>query len=92
MNQTAAFKFKISKVEKLSRAGVEVFDGTVLAGQVTTGQEVLLVHDGKKVPLRVAGVKLGAQRRPGLPATLSLSFKRQPGLEVAREGDELVAA
>lgn len=52
----------------------------------------MLVHGDKRVPLRVAGVKLEGQRRLGAPATLSLSFKRQPGLDYAEAGDELVAA
>jgi hypothetical protein len=82
-----AFRFKITKVEKLPRAGVGVIDGTVLAGQVMTGQEVTLVHEGKRLTLRVAGVVMGAAL-----GKLSLSFKlRQPAFEMAREGDELVS-
>lgn len=87
-----AFKFKISKVQKLTRAGIDVVDGTVLAGQVTTGQDVVLVHGGKKIPLRVTGVALDSNPHAGAKDTLSLSFKRNSGLERAEVGDVLVAA
>jgi len=87
-----AFKFRISKVQRLPSAGVEVIDGTVLTGEVTTGQRVTLVHGNTRVPLKVHGVVLDSGRKSRLEPTLSLSFRRQPGLEKAEVGDELVAA
>ncbi|WP_394787754.1 hypothetical protein [Rhodoferax sp.] len=88
-----AFKFRISKVQKLPQAGVGVVDGTVLAGQVLTGQSVLLVHNGEKVPLRVEGVVMNNTRRADRTSELTLSFKlKQRALDLATAGDELVAA
>jgi len=88
-----AFKFKITKVEKLPSAGVGVLDGTVLDGAVTTGQEVVLVHGENRLPLTVAGVVLesASNRRAG--DGLSISFKlKQPAFSFAQAGDELIAA
>lgn len=87
------FKFLIKKVERLPRAGVGVLDGTVLAGSVTTGQELTLVHGDRRVPMRLEGVvmeKANIRRQEG---ELSLSFKlRTPAFEVVQAGDQLVAA
>jgi hypothetical protein len=88
-----AFKFKITKVEKLPGAGIGVIDGTVVAGTVTTGQEVVLIHQGQRLPLQVAGVVLETCRAHRDSAELSLSFKlKQPAFAYAQSGDELVAA
>lgn len=85
------FKLRITNVAKLPSAGIEVLQGDLLAGAVTTGQQVTLVHGDQRATLRVAGVSIGAGRPAGRPKSLSLSFKRQPGLELAAEGDELIA-
>ena len=66
-----------------------------MAGRVETGKEVMLIHDGPRLPLQVAWVVLGgaaSEGRDAVPA-LSLTFRLgQAGLDVAREGDELVEA
>lgn len=88
-----AFKFKITKVEKLPGAGVGVIDGTVVAGTVATGQNVVLVHAGQRLPLKVAGVVLESPGKHRKPSELSISFRlKQPGFAFAQAGDELVAA
>lgn len=88
-----AFKFKITKVEKLPSAGVGVLDGTVIDGNVIPGQEVVLVHEGQRMPLTVAGVVLeNAAKRKAKPG-LSISFKlKQPAFSYAKAGDELISA
>ena len=87
-----AFKFLISKVERLPRAGVGVLDGTVLAGLVTSGQELVLVHGDQRVPMRLEGVLMETGKKSPQDGMLSLSFKlRTPAFDVVRAGDELVA-
>ena len=87
-----AFKFKITKVEKLPSAGVGVINGTVLAGTVMTGQSVMLVHQGQRLPLQVAGVVLETNRTRRNLSELSLSFKlKQGAFAYAESGDELVS-
>ena len=88
-----AFKFKITKVEKLPSAGVGVLDGTVLDGSVSTGQEVVLVHGEKRLPLTVAGVISESASKRRAEGGLSISFKlEQPAFSFAQAGDELIAA
>lgn len=88
-----SFKFKITKVEKIPSAGVGVLDGTVLDGAVTTGQEVVLVHGEKRLPLIVAGVVLESASKRRAGDGLSISFKlKQQAFSFAQTGDELIAA
>ncbi len=86
-----AFKFKITNVERLPGSGIGVIDGTVVYGMVTTGQEVVLIHQGQRFPLQVAGVVLEPSRAHRNSAELSISFKlKQPAFAYAQAGDELV--
>jgi sulfate adenylyltransferase subunit 1 (EFTu-like GTPase family) len=88
-----AFKFKITKVEKLPGAGVGVLDGTVVDGKVMPGQKVVLVHEGQRMPLTVAGVVLENAVKRRTDSGLSISFKlKQPAFSFAKAGDELVSA
>lgn len=88
----AVFRFRVSKVEKLPRAGVGVLEGTVLAGRVTTGQELTLVHGDQRLSMRLEGVVLETGNKPRRDGALSLSFKlKTPGFAVVEAGDELIA-
>ena len=90
-----AFRFKITKVEKLPNAGVGVLDGTVVDGKVTPGQQVVLVHNGRRLsaPMTVAGVVLEKTAKRRTDSELSISFKlKQPTFAQAKAGDELVSA
>ena len=83
-----AFRFRISRIDRLSRAGVGVFEGALLAGRAVTGQTLLLRHGQQSLLLSLDGVVLGAGASAG---TLSLVFKL-PNLavELAQPGDELI--
>jgi hypothetical protein len=86
-----SFKFKIDKIERFSREGIGIIDGTILDGSVLTGQTVTLVHGESHFPFQVEGVVLDSHDH--LLNKLSLSFKlRQHALDLAEIGDELISA
>lgn len=87
----ATFRFQNLNVQRLG-ASLVVLDGLVLAGQVTTGQLVTLVHGEEQVALQVHGVVIGGGIRGGSPGLLSLTIKPQPGWDRAAAGDLLVAS
>lgn len=85
-----AFAFNITKVEKLPLAGLGLLSGTVLEGHIVMGQQVTLVHDGRRIPLQVTAVVLGSTF-DGLDAlTLSVNLS-EPALDLAQVGDKLVS-
>lgn len=88
------FRFIIAGIDRLPSAGVAVISGTVVAGEVVVGTDLVLMHEGEQLPLRVTGVALGTlqsalQGPDGLTLCAELG---QPAIAVARPGDELLGS
>lgn len=85
-----AYTFKITRINKLSKARVQILDGELLEGVVTTDSAAKLVHDGRSIPVRIRGVVSGPAK--GIfDNTLSLTVDlRQGAMKVAAVGDVLV--
>ena len=87
-----AFTFKITRVDKLPRAGVGILDGKLVDGSVSSRSAAELVHAGQRFPLKLKGVVLDSSKGKD-EGIISLSLDlRQQGMSVVEEGDLLVSA
>jgi hypothetical protein len=86
-----AFAFEITRISRLAKAGVGVWDGELLEGSVTTGSTVELLHNGQRLPVRIKGVVLGPTHPQGTNLSLTVDL-REAAAKIAAVGDRLVCA
>ena len=86
---TIAFTFEITRISRLAKARIGVWDGELLEGSVTTNSTVELLHNGQRLPVRIKGVALGSTHpeRTNLSLTVDL---REAATKIAAVGDRLV--
>ena len=86
-----AFTFEITRISRLTKARIGVWDGELLEGSVTTDSTVELLHNGQRLPVRIKGVALGSTHpeRTNLSLTVDL---REAATKIAAVGDRLVCA
>jgi hypothetical protein len=85
-----AFTFEIKQVTKLPHHKLGVLDGKVLDGEMRNEKSVQLVHGDRRIPMQIMNRVIGRgliAKDPLIGISVDL---RQPGMEIASEGDLLV--